>query len=179
MNLADPLSADLFNRERVTAIRAAMPLWRALAFWSLVVFLLDVGTRRVAWDRLLSRELARELREQAASAVRERSERAAAAVASLRRASEQSAAPEPEVSTLGPMVPTEEELEARRSRLRAQMASKLATAASGDADPTSKPPPTPDPARSQAATSGLMAAKRRATERFDQQDGSQPPGGGA
>jgi uncharacterized membrane protein len=95
LDLARPEDARLFERGDIPPARASSPIWRVLLVWAVVVFLLDVATRRVAWDRLLSREVAMALREQAASASRARSEKAAATVAALRSATTRGAAPEP------------------------------------------------------------------------------------
>ncbi len=49
----DPLRQDpgtLFNRQSVSPTRSIRPLWRPLMMVLLVVFLLDVAARRIAWD---------------------------------------------------------------------------------------------------------------------------------
>ncbi|HBS28594.1 MAG TPA: hypothetical protein DEB06_03885, partial [Phycisphaerales bacterium] len=88
LDFGAPQSADLFNRDGTRPTRAASPLWRVLLIWSIAVLLLDVATRRIAWDRLLTRELAEEFRAQAAGAARARGERAAATVAALKKRAE-------------------------------------------------------------------------------------------
>ena len=60
---------------------------RVLLVWTLALMLLDVATRRVAWDRLLTRELADEIRAQALERVKSRSESAARTTTSLRKTS--------------------------------------------------------------------------------------------
>lgn len=167
---AKPADADLFNRDAVAPMRAASPIWRWLLMWAVAVMVLDVGTRRVAWDRLLSRELARELREQAAAAVRARSEQAAATVASLRRVtarSVESAAPSP--PALEPHALDARTSEQRRGRLRAQMQSKVAAAVGDDGDLSSTAPTAAKPPEAETTTSGLLAAKRRAAKRLGDQ----------
>jgi hypothetical protein len=57
-------AAGLFDRSALEPRRTRTPLWPVLLGWTVVVFLLDVGTRRIAWDRLLpersgEREMAR------------------------------------------------------------------------------------------------------------------------
>lgn len=169
LDAARPQDADLFNRDDVRPMRAASPIWTLLLAWALAVFVLDVGTRRVAWDRLLSKELARELKEQAAAAVRARSEQAAATVASLKRASERAGEPPvtPMPQQLDAKIADEKAADERRERLRRQMAAQAT--ASGDA--TARPAPN-EQAKDVSTTSGLLAAKRRASQRFEGDQGS-------
>ena len=47
-NAADP--AGLFERTRPFESRSVRPLWRTLLLWLVVLFLLDVACRRIAWD---------------------------------------------------------------------------------------------------------------------------------
>jgi hypothetical protein len=47
---ADPAAADLFSRQALTASASIQPLWRPLLIALLVVFMLDVAARRIAWD---------------------------------------------------------------------------------------------------------------------------------
>ncbi len=83
-DLNRPQDATLFDRSGLQPMLASTPLWRVLLVWALVVFLFDVGTRRVAWDRLLTRELAAEIRRAALDTAREQGDRAAATAARLR-----------------------------------------------------------------------------------------------
>ncbi|MBL8745988.1 MAG: VWA domain-containing protein [Phycisphaerae bacterium] len=173
---ARPEDANLFDRGGVRPIRAASPVWSLLLAWAVAVLVLDIGTRRVAWDRLLSKELAREWREQAASAVRARSEQAAATVASLKRATERagepaSGAPAPE--KLVGKLPDEPAAEPGRERLRVQMAPKPRAE---DDVTQNAPSPSVAPDSETSTTSGLLAAKRRAAKRFD--SGAEPGTGG-
>ncbi len=177
LNLAHPEQADLFNRSGLKPQPAPSPIWRVLLIWSLAVLLLDVATRRVAWDRLFSREFAMELREQAAAAVRARADRAAATVAALRHATERVQPQPPAVSNGQPAIarPTAEDGRAqaeRMERLRAEMAGRSPQAPTPNAGDTGK---AGEDAGS--TTSGLLAAKRRARARFDndqQNPGAKP-----
>jgi len=45
-----PQAASLFTRESLVESRSIRPLWRYLLPWLLVLFLLDVACRRIAWD---------------------------------------------------------------------------------------------------------------------------------
>lgn len=201
LDLSDPAAVDLFERSRVQPLRASTPLWRTLLVWSIVVFLFDVGTRRIAWDRLLTREIIEDMRERASAAVRGRSERAAAATAALRSAAHKAApkAPEPGAPTPARRAAEPDhaahkraerakrealEREARAKALRARMLEQLGGkpgASPPPADPNSKKqgpssgrkPDDQGDASGNASggTSGLLEAKRRARERFEQKDG--------
>ncbi len=84
----DPESANLWDRENLQPTRASLPLWPALVAWAIGVFLIDVGTRRVAWDRLVSRAVLAQIREEASAAVKTRADRAAATARMLRTVGE-------------------------------------------------------------------------------------------
>ena len=65
-----PELAGLFDRADLAPRRALTPLWPLLLAWGVGVMLVDVGARRVAWDRLLSRELAAALAQHADDSTR-------------------------------------------------------------------------------------------------------------
>lgn len=152
---------DLFARTGIRPREARTPLWPLLLGWSVVVFLLDVGTRRIAWDRLIDPEWRREIaastaRADSISATRIRSKRdqpvsdrapVAAATAALsdkdarRVASEQAS----------------KRYEAQRERLAAIRAKRDEVEKGDSADSAADEP-----------SSGLLAAKRRARERFEE-----------
>lgn len=84
LELKSPRTADLYTRENVAPQRAAMPIWRTLLVLAMGVFILDVATRRIAWDRLITSEVTTELRRHAAEAVTQRARAAVATVGALR-----------------------------------------------------------------------------------------------
>ena len=196
-DLRRPDTAELFSRDGLPRQRASMPIWRTLLYWTIAVFLLDVATRRLAWDRLLSRELAIEARRYAAEAVAQRAQQAQATVDALRKRADTAAdapaapraAPSPApLQAARPSAPAPAEdaaalarqkaeanaREERQRRIRQQMLSRLSGKDDVDAPPkppAPKPPATPAPPPPDAATS-LREAKRRAQERFGQ---DQPP----
>ena len=47
-----PAPAGLFDRTIPFETRSIRPLWRTLLFWLVVLFMLDVACRRIAWDAL-------------------------------------------------------------------------------------------------------------------------------
>ncbi|MFN7744380.1 MAG: VWA domain-containing protein [Phycisphaerales bacterium] len=162
-------TAALFDRDQVQPRQARLPLWTLLIWLALAVLLLDIATRRIAWDRLLMRDAAPL---DAADSAR----RAAQTLASLTRAAAgpRSAQPAPGVPTLtsddAARVAQAAADRRRADRLRAAGLATPAPASPGPgpAAPADTPAPpaatAPQPA---ADESPLQAAKRRARERID------------
>lgn len=67
LDIRKPKAGALFEREKLVPRRASTPIWPTLLAWTLLVYLFDVGTRRVAWDRFVSKrfgaDVGREMRE--------------------------------------------------------------------------------------------------------------------
>ncbi len=174
LSLARPDQAALFDRSSVVARRALTPIWPMVLAWTIVVFLLDVGTRRVAWDRFMSREFGTDLARRAREAVEDRSERARRTTLGLsatrRRLREQQGVISPGAS-LSEADALRVQQEARRQRikdhelkmaqLREQRRAAGGAPAKGGEDREQKAPPADDEG------SGLLAAKRRAQRRFE------------
>ncbi len=74
----------LFDRAGLKPGSVRTPLWQGLMLWTLVVLLLDVGTRRVAWDRFIGSEYGTGLRQRAREAMRSRGRQAEGTLESLR-----------------------------------------------------------------------------------------------
>ena len=191
LDLLRPEEAELFDRSTVPVITAATPLWRTLLAWCVVVFLFDVGTRRLAWDRLLSRELALELKRHTAKAVTQRSEQAAATLTGLKGRAEKSRAHRPiapgdpahtpqgrssaapaSVETPRAASSASEAMRKARAKTARPQTDQQANKPAAPQSPqkTDKPsPPTPkktdEPDAPASTTEGLMAAKRRAQRR--------------
>lgn len=187
---------DLFSRAGIVPAEARTPLWPWLAIASVSLMLLDVATRRVAWDRLLSREMGAELGRGVSAALRDRTSSASAAVGRLREA-EPIASPSSPASIAAPLGDSDADAvreserarrqEARRNALRARRDSSEKEAESSQpsqssASPTpasaAPSPPAnanPDPFASPAADippsppeeSSLQAAKRRARRKME------------
>jgi hypothetical protein len=161
LNLADmEAAAQVFERQGVAATTARTPLWDTLLVWTLGMLLLDVGTRRVAWDRLVSRRFGLGLKEAATEAVRDRGAAAARAVERLRGGVR---AEWP--TTKGSLGDDDaKRLAAREADRRAQQRLAALRAMREEA---ARPEAKAEPAKPEAeASSGLLAAKRRAKERF-------------
>ena len=157
LDLQRPELADLFRRDGMAPSEASLPLWRVLLLWSVAVLVLDIATRRVAWDRLLPAAPTGDLQE-LASAARETAGAAAAAVRRARSRGETVAAM-PADRRPAPMT----SVRAPRPADRRKVASPPVVAPSEPASP--------------GEPSGLLAAKRRAQRRLQGDDPT--PGDGA
>ena len=160
--------AGLFDRAGVPPRESLLPFWHLLAWIALGALLLDVANRRVAWDRwvaALRDGLIGRAPEPAAALAAER-------LASLRSSSEQRAeADASDGVALGPQEAERLALQAR-DRRRAAALESLRSQAQGPVAPIVDA--TPRPATSDEAEGGLRAAKRRAAERFRDEDPSSP-----
>ncbi|HYE63886.1 MAG TPA: VWA domain-containing protein [Phycisphaerales bacterium] len=168
IELAAAERAELFDRAQTRPREAVTPIWRTLLIWCIGVFLLDVATRRVAWDRWLSRRFRPELSAEAA-AERERAHAAERTVSALKsRVGVDGAAGATPAIALSEQDARDLAV-AARDRRRAQRLAGLSAQAPGGAvetgagGATSQPPSKP----MKEPETGLLAAKRRATERFE------------
>lgn len=164
LDLHDPEHARLFDRSSVRPTEARLPLWRTLLVWAVVVLLLDVGTRRIAWDRYLSKSFGADLRREAAEATRDRGAEAARATGRLR------GRPARRVFGDGGAALSEEDArrivreQAERRKAERLAARRAGKSAATSGEPVSKPD---GEEKAGVPTSGLLAAKRRARERFE------------
>jgi len=162
LDIKDPDSANLFDRSGLAPARASSPLWPWLLAWAIAFFLVDVGTRRIAWDRLLNRTMAAEIADHAASAVRARSESAARTMGRLKHRAEQAtSAP---ARSPAAVAPDRSDHPPRPTR-SADPAPAPPRAV--HSPPTAKPHPETPVESEDATTAGLLAAKRRARARLD------------
>lgn len=206
LDLSVKSAGKLFDRSGMQPTLARTPLWRPLLLWTLMVMLLDVATRRIAWDRFVSREFGAGLREVAEHAVKDRGREAQRAVTRLREA------PKRVQPAAAGAVLTNEDAdrlaeEAKRKRQEARLAAlqaartarrEEAEAAAPGAEtqpaPSAEPQPAPEAAPTpavrrrppapapdkppEAGVGDLMAAKRRALERFEEEQGGPGHKGG-
>ena len=211
---------ELFDRADLPPARASTPLWPLLLAWSVVFLLLDVGSRRVAWDRLLGSDLRWAVRDQALDAALARAQRARATVSGLRsrkaRPEDQTAqpattpSPAPDRPTAAPRPPRptrptqparraendpaptppatrpgahaapddDGARAARRKALRARMLQQLSGGKrppdADDPAPDAEPDPAPakDADAPKPTRADLLAAKRRAADRYRDDDRS-------
>lgn len=175
LDLARPEEANLFDRTGLTPARAIEPRWQELLLLALALLLLDIANRRVAWDRFFSAAF----RERVAQGVQRGAGAAAASVGTLRERRSAAPATGPKLTLDGagaaspapaPSLTLDEQDAARlaaaaRDRRRQQRLEAMTPASAS---------PLPDaatPAPRDAGTgegSGLLAAKRRAAQRFDE-----------
>ncbi|MFM9995985.1 MAG: VWA domain-containing protein [Phycisphaerales bacterium] len=181
--LDDPAGAKLFDRSGLEPSEARTPLWRTLLVWTLLVLMLDVATRRIAWDRLVSREFGADVRRAVADSVRDRGDQAARTVSRLRGGTKTG---RPAVASVVlsdadarrvAEEATERRTTARRDAMRARRAPGGAALSSNEPPAVAGDAGSPGPAAPESVVpeDGLLAAKRRARERF-RSDDDPPPG---
>lgn len=156
---------NLFDRSGARPAEARLPLWPVLLIWGVVLLLADIGTRRIAWDRLLSREFGASLKREASAAMRGRGDQAAAASERLRRVEpvlgSAGAAPAGGALSTDDAVAIIREQAERRRQARQQAAPP---AQPTRAERTEQAQPGPAEA---GDAGGLLAAKRRAQRRIE------------
>jgi Ca-activated chloride channel homolog len=180
LDINAPESAAVFDRKGITPREALAPLTRLLLTWLIGVLMLDIAVRRIAWDRWLTRAFRPDL---AATALREeaaRAGRAAASIGGLRATLE--AQPTPASADALPTVTTSDSLalgnedaaslvKAARDRRRAQRLGEMreieTPSATQRVQQVQAEPPTHTDA---SADGGLLAAKRRALDKFREGD---------
>jgi Ca-activated chloride channel homolog len=150
--------ALLFDPAGLAWRQAVTPHWRTLLGWALALFLLDVATRRIAWDRWVSPRFRGDLAD-AARAASARAEQAVRSVDRLRSVRD--------TGTDAPAIALGDEearrlIQQARDRRRAQ---KLAGVADAARPVEGGAPPAPAPG--EPGSGGLKEAKRRAREQFD------------
>lgn len=134
--------ASLFLRDGVAPQEAATNLWRRLLMAALVVLMLDIACRRIAWDRWIGREWAQELRASSGSGG------ASTGVSALRASRRES----------GALAMDERDAQALAAAARDRRRAARLTPARPDTQPAP------------GDNAGLLAAKRRAAERFEEDD---------
>lgn len=168
----DGARINLFDRSGVKVREMRSPLWRVLLLWTLVAFMVDVGMRRIAWDRFVSREFGVDLRKAAAESVQDRSRQAARSVGTLRRTEAPVRVETRALTDADADAVAEAEQERRRAaqlaRLQAIRERNQGGEDGGEGEASSA---VPEPSVPKEETSGLAAAKRRARERMENREG--------
>lgn len=165
-DLSRPEELNLFDRTNLKPAQSRQPLFQLLAIAAIALLLLDVATRRVAWDRYLTREFGSQVKREAAAAMRDRGQQAQAAVARLRRNETVIAAGAPDA----PKAPLGDEdaerivREQAERRRAARDAARRQPAEESPAAPITTEQPAPKD--TSEPEGGLLAAKRRARERM-------------
>lgn len=147
------LNADvLFDRSDVVPRETVLPMWPALLGWALLVLMLDIGTRRIAWDRFGS--------------VQDPARAGALASERLAQAKARTGGPSG-VEKLTMKDAEKLQRDAARERARASRGPQAKPNTARDASGTTERGPSKKQDPKQEPESGLLAAKRRARERFD------------
>lgn len=166
LDLARSEAAALFDRAALPPVLARTPLWRPLLLLAIVVMLLDVGTRRIAWDRLLPE----------GRATRAVGQATASAIGRVRKGRENFAeGHSPVLSDDDARATAQAARRARIERARASMGSEPAgqTPSVPAANPppsaaSNSPAPIVDVSAQRDEAGGLLAAKRRARQKLDE-----------
>jgi Ca-activated chloride channel homolog len=162
-----PQNANVFDRTGIPPAEAIQRLWQQCLLLAIVVLMLDIANRRIAWDRFTSGAFGAR-----AALV---GSRGAAAVAGLRQALEAASGPATAVPSIALGETQAKELAmAARDRRRQQRLAGLGSATPPGAQP-SRPSAEISDATDRATSpegGGLLAAKRRAAQRFDDERAS-------
>lgn len=161
LDMGQPHARMLFDRQDLEPRRASTPIWPTLLAWALFVYLLDVGTRRVVWDRFVSRSFGADIRREIRESVRARSVTSTGTLLERVRTRDQS---EGAGAALGQADAKRLAEEARQRRREAYEAGRRALRRQAEARP-----PTPDADGAGQEESGLLAAKRRAQQRISEE----------
>lgn len=86
LDINNPTAIDLYDRKNLPPSTGAVPLWPALLWILLPAFLLDITTRRIAWDRFIIKAAILRIYSQIAQAGKSRGAQAAATTTTLRQA---------------------------------------------------------------------------------------------
>lgn len=156
---AEVAGGGMFDRAGMPVREALLPLRGTLLIVALGLFLADVATRRVAWDRWISREFGAGEGEAALRARRERGDAAGRTLAGLRE--RLGAGPgEPGAGAL-----TEEDAKRLAAAARDQRRARRLQEIAGRS-----PAPIAPAARTEGAQDeGLLGAKKRALRRFEEE----------
>lgn len=159
LDMTRPQTGVLFDREHLEPRRASTPIWPTLLAWTLLVYLLDVGTRRVAWDRFVSRSFGADIRREIRESVKARSVTSTGVLLERVRTREQG---EGAGTALGQADAKRLTEEARQRRREAYEAGKRALHRQPETGPNARE----SGGEQGSEESGLLAAKRRAQQRM-------------
>lgn len=160
----------LFVRDGLRPTEARLPLWPMLLVWAVVLLVADVAARRIAWDRLLSREFGASLRREAAAGMRGRGAQASASAERLRRVETEPASAR--ASERGPLTQDDAMAIMREQAERRRAVREAATRAAQPGSPASPSGARAEPPSAESEVEGessLAAAKRRARQRIEEQ----------
>lgn len=143
LSLDDP-SPKLFDRAGIPPQEALTPLRPILLAWALVVLVLDIATRRIAWDRLVSREFGAGVARRAKAETADRGHAATRTLMGIKR-------PVIARASEAPVFGADDAAELARAARDRRLADRLqqiragASVASGGGSGADAPPPSADP----------------------------------
>ena len=183
LEIANPESADLFDRTNMAPSVSSLPAWRNILWIALAMFLVDVAFRRIAWDfALLRRIVVSAIARVTPAHIRGRE--VAATLASLRQSSqhiEERLLTQPKESPKlrkatkpkRPSAPYETSISSAQSQ-ESKVASALAALRGKLPSDIAEEPQAQDvrdvETDATETTSNLLAAKRRAQQQMDRDD---------
>lgn len=169
---APPSPGGMFDRTGLRPAEARLSMWRWLMIASIGALVLDVATRRVAWDRLITREFGSESARAERARTRDRSTQAASTLGRLRDAGESrvggDSAPIPQTLSEADAEALVRAQAERRARARPSPSFGTGTTHPAVSAPV-KDQQTPESGTEHLPPEeGLLAAKRRARKKFDE-----------
>lgn len=154
----------LFDRAGVVPQETWLALTRAILVAALVALMLDLATRRIAWDRFFSPEFGADLARTAADTQSARSAQAASTLSKLRdRETQRPEVSEVALSQADGLKLAKEQADKRRAARLSQWKESSAPPSTGATTPHVETSPEDGPAET-----GLLAAKRRANKKFEE-----------
>lgn len=165
----DPAVADLFSRQNVPRTSSPMPVWDVLLKILLILVLLDVACRRLAWDWATMRRRAAAVAGWVRSFTTTRQVKGEQTLDALRKVREEVAEAQPKQAEAPaappPPIPLHADVKFEAKQPAAADITGEALAAASRKKPVPPvAPPTAKPAESGEHMGGLLAAKRRARE---------------
>jgi len=162
LDIHAPTPGALFAREQLVPRRASTPLWPTLLAWALLVYLVDVGTRRVAWDRFISRSFGADLRREIGESVRWRESVSVGVLKAKIRATKLQTAQGTALDEEDAKRVAEQVRQRRREAYQSALRSARLKSDQQDTTPAQAAEEQMD-----GPESALLAAKRRARQRFE------------
>jgi len=161
LDLSENAAAAVFDHQGLVPQESLTPAWRGLLIATIVVLLLDIATRRIAWDRFTSAEFGTGLRARAEEAVRGRAAGAVRTLEGLRSRAEREGPGAP-----GSALGSDEADDLARAARDRRRAARLAALRG---EPPGPRPEGPASAPADHGPADLASVKKRARERFEKE----------
>ncbi|MGH7177540.1 MAG: hypothetical protein ACREJC_09190, partial [Tepidisphaeraceae bacterium] len=162
----DAANANLFTRDGLRATSSPLPIWDILIPIALLLMILDVAVRRIAWDWLATKRLATAAADRVRGFTVVRKVETRESVDALRRIREESAAARPEAPGASPAIPRPDP--AAKFDARSGVEGDITSVVGGATDKPVPPPPKKIEPKGASgdrdSMSSLLAAKKRAQE---------------